>query len=155
MKKPLFHLPVGGVNRTVSDMNEILQAGSDKVSINTACVLDNSLITNGAKNFGSQCIVVAVDSRKINDTDKVFIYGGRKETDLNTIEWCKLAEELGAGEILLTSWDKDGTKSGFDVELLKKVTSSVNIPFFAWFCIFTLLFLLRFRNQWAYYHLQQ
>ena len=130
-EKTFIPFTVGGGIRTVSDMNDILQAGSDKISINTACVLDNSLITEGAKNFGSQCIVVAVDSKKINGIDKVFIYGGRKETDLKTIEWCKRAEELGAGEILLTSWDKDGTKSGFDIELLKKVTSTVNIPVIA------------------------
>jgi imidazole glycerol-phosphate synthase subunit HisF len=122
---------VGGGIRTIEDMNEILQAGSDKVSINTACVLDNTLITKGAENFGTQCIVVAVDSRKVNGVDKVFIYGGRKETELKTVDWCKRAEELGAGEILLTSWDKDGTKSGFDDELLREVTSTVNIPVIA------------------------
>jgi cyclase len=122
---------VGGGIGSVKDMNEILQAGSDKVSINTQAVLNNSLITEGAKNFGSQCIVVAVDSRNINGTDKVFIYGGREETELDTISWCKKAEELGAGEILLTSWDRDGTKEGFDDILLKKITSSINIPVIA------------------------
>ena len=122
---------VGGGIGSVNDMNEILQAGSDKVSINTQAVLNNSLITEGAKNFGSQCIVVAVDSRNINGIDKVFIYGGRKETELETVTWCKKAEELGAGEILLTSWDRDGTKEGFDDVLLKKITSSINIPVIA------------------------
>ena len=122
---------VGGGIRTIDDMEEILKAGADKVSINTAAVLDHSLISNGAKNFGSQCIVVAIDSRKINGIDKVFIYGGRKETELETITWCKKVEECGAGEILLTSWDRDGTKAGFDNELLKRVTSSVNIPVIA------------------------
>jgi len=122
---------VGGGIRTINDMNEILQAGSDKVSINTACVLEPYLIKSGAENFGSQCIVVAVDSKKVNGVDKVFIYGGRKETELTTVDWCKRAEELGAGEILLTSWDKDGTKEGFDDELLEKVTKTVNIPVIA------------------------
>lgn len=122
---------VGGGIGSVSDMNEILQAGSDKVSINTQAVLNNSLITEGAENFGSQCIVVAVDSRNVNGIDKVFIYGGRKETELDTVNWCKKAEELGAGEILLTSWDRDGTKEGFDDRLLKKITSRVNIPVIA------------------------
>ncbi len=122
---------VGGGIRSVDDMNEILQAGSDKVSINTQAVLEPSLITKGAKNFGSQCIVVAVDSKNVNGVDKVFIYGGRKETELETVNWCKKAEELGAGEILLTSWDRDGTKEGFDDQLLKKVTSCVNIPVIA------------------------
>lgn len=122
---------VGGGIKTTSDMEEILKAGSDKVSINTTAVLDNSLISKGAKNFGSQCIVVAVDSRNINGIDKVFIYGGRKETELKTVEWCKTAQDLGAGEILLTSWDRDGTKEGFDNVLLKKVTSMVNIPVIA------------------------
>ncbi len=122
---------VGGGIRSIDDINEILQAGSDKVSINTQAVIESSLITEGAKNFGSQCIVVAIDSRNINGIDKVFIYGGRKETDLETVNWCKKVEDLGAGEILLTSWDRDGTKLGFDNKLLKKITSSVNIPVIA------------------------
>lgn len=122
---------VGGGIRTISDIEEILKAGSDKVSINTSAVLNPTLIKESAYNFGSQCIVVAVDSRNVNGIDKVFIYGGREETELNTIDWCKKVEELGAGEILLTSWDRDGTKSGFDVELLNKVTSNVKIPVIA------------------------
>lgn len=122
---------VGGGIRTVFDMEKILKAGSDKVSINTSAVENSSLITEGAKNFGSQCIVVAVDSKKVNGIDKVFTHGGRKETNLEVVEWCKKVEELGAGEILLTSWDRDGTKSGFDDNLLKKVTSKVKIPVIA------------------------
>lgn len=122
---------VGGGIRTTLDMEDILKAGSDKVSINTAAVLEPGLITEGSKNFGSQCIVVAVDSRKINGIDKVFTYGGREETELKTIEWCKKAEDLGAGEILLTSWDRDGTKIGFDDELLFNVTKRVKIPVIA------------------------
>lgn len=122
---------VGGGIRTTKDMEEILQAGSDKVSVNTAAVLKPDLITEGANFFGSQCIVCAVDSRKVGGSDKVFIYGGREETDLKTVDWCKKAEDLGAGEILLTSWDRDGTKIGFDDELLFKVTSKVKIPVIA------------------------
>ena len=122
---------VGGGIRTTADMERILQAGSDKVSINTAAVLNPDLIRDGAKNFGSQCIVVAVDSRKVNGVDKVFTHGGRKETEWTVIDWCRRAEELGAGEILLTSWDKDGTKSGFDCQQLAEITAAVNIPVIA------------------------
>lgn len=122
---------VGGGIRTTFDMEEILKAGSDKVSINTAAVLNPELIKEGAFNFGSQCIVVAVDSRNVNGVDKVFIYGGREETELKTVDWCKKAEDLGAGEILLTSWDRDGTKIGFDDELLYNVTKAVKIPVIA------------------------
>ncbi|MCG8571907.1 MAG: imidazole glycerol phosphate synthase subunit HisF [Spirochaetes bacterium] len=122
---------VGGGIRTVNDMEQILQAGSDKVSINTAAVKNPQLIAEGAKNFGTQCIVVAVDAKQVAGKDKVFIYGGRNETDLEVIDWCKQCEDLGAGEILLTSWDRDGTKSGFDCELLKKVSDHVKIPVIA------------------------
>jgi imidazole glycerol-phosphate synthase subunit HisF len=122
---------VGGGIRTVNDMEQILKAGSDKVSINTSAVTTPELILEGAKFFGTQCIVVAVDSRKVNGVDKVFTHGGRKETDWKVTDWCKKVEELGAGEILLTSWDKDGTKSGFDDELLSCVSSLVNIPVIA------------------------
>lgn len=122
---------VGGGIRTPSDMERILQAGSDKVSVNTAAVLDPSLISDGARHFGSQCIVVAVDSRKVNGVDKVFTHGGRNETEWTVLDWCRRVEELGAGEILLTSWDRDGTKSGFDCVQLDQITSSVSIPVIA------------------------
>lgn len=122
---------VGGGIRSVLDMENILKAGSDKVSINTAAVKNKSLITEGAKNFGTQCIVVAVDSRNVNGVDHVFIYGGREDTGIPVVDWCRECEELGAGEILLTSWDKDGTKSGFDDKLLSQVTSRINIPVIA------------------------
>lgn len=122
---------VGGGIRSVNDIEAILQAGSDKVSMNTACVLNPELINEGARNFGTQCIVVAVDAKRVNGVDKVFIYGGRKETEYSVEDWCRICEEKGAGEILLTSWDKDGTKSGFDDELLAKVTTAVKIPVIA------------------------
>ncbi len=122
---------VGGGIRTINDIEKILQAGSDKVSINTQAVLNKSLITEGANNFGSQCIVVAIDSKKVNGVDHVFIYGGREDTGITVLDWVKECENCGAGEILLTSWDKDGTKSGFDDELLAKVTKNVKIPVIA------------------------
>ncbi|HOV14668.1 MAG TPA: imidazole glycerol phosphate synthase subunit HisF [Spirochaetota bacterium] len=122
---------VGGGIRSVADMEMILKAGSDKVSINTSAVTNPELISEGAKHFGTQCIVVAVDSRKVNGIDKVFTHGGRKETEWKVVDWCKKAESLGAGEILLTSWDKDGTKSGFDNQLLREVSNTLNIPVIA------------------------
>lgn len=122
---------VGGGIKTVTDMEKILQAGSDKVSINTQAVLTPNLITEGAKSFGSQCIVVAVDSRRVDGEDMVFIYGGRTNSGKKVTDWCKECEELGAGEILLTSWDRDGTKNGFDHIGLKKVTSQIKIPVIA------------------------
>jgi cyclase len=122
---------VGGGIRTVSDMEQILQAGSDKVSVNTAAVLNPELISEGASHFGSQCIVLAVDAKSVNGNDNVYIYGGREDTGINVIEWCKRGQDLGAGEILLTSWDRDGTREGFDNELLKKVSDELSIPVIA------------------------
>ncbi len=122
---------VGGGIRSVNDIEETLKAGSDKISINTSAILNPQLISEGAKHFGSQCIVVAVDSRNVGGVDKVFIYGGKTETEWSVVDWCKKVEDLGAGEILLTSWDRDGTKSGFDVPLLKSVSSNISIPLIA------------------------
>jgi cyclase len=122
---------VGGGIKSVADIEKILQAGSDKVSINTQAVLHPELITEGAKNFGSQCIVVAVDSKNVDGEDMVFIYGGRTNTGKRVVDWCKECEQLGAGVILLTSWDKDGTKSGFDNAALKRVTDQIKIPVIA------------------------
>ena len=122
---------VGGGIKNVSDIEKILQAGSDKVSVNTQAVLNPQLITEGAKNFGSQCIVVAVDSKNVDGEDMVFIYGGRTNTGKRVVDWCRECEELGAGEILLTSWDRDGTKNGFDNVALKRVASQIKIPVIA------------------------
>jgi len=122
---------VGGGIRTVGDMQTILKAGADKISINTAAVKNSFLIREGARNYGSQCIVVAVDVKREAGTFKVYVRGGRDRTDIDALEWCARAEELGAGELLVTSMDRDGTKDGYDLELLQKITSLVNIPVIA------------------------
>jgi cyclase len=123
---------IGGGIRTTDDMREMLRSGADKVSINTAPVKNPRLINDGAEKFGVQCIVVAIDAKRTgNGKWKVFIHGGRTETELDVIEWAQECEQRGAGEILLTSMDRDGTKDGYDLELLKKVTGSVRIPVIA------------------------
>jgi cyclase len=122
---------VGGGIRTVRDMQTILKAGADKISINTAAVKNQFLIREGAENYGSQCIVVAVDVKREAGAFKVYVRGGRDRTDIDALEWCARAEELGAGELLVTSMDRDGTKDGYDLELLNKITSLVNIPVIA------------------------
>lgn len=122
---------VGGGVRSVDDIREMLLAGADKVSINTACVKNPLIISEGAEKFGSQCIVVAIDTKKVGNVYKVFVKGGREETNLETVEWAIQVEKLGAGEILLTSIDTDGTKNGYDIEILKEVSSAVKIPVIA------------------------
>jgi len=122
---------VGGGIRTVDDMQKILKAGADKVSINTAAVKRPKLIREGSLEYGTQCIVVAVDVKREPEGFRVYVRGGRDKTDIDAIEWCRRAEELGAGELLVTSMDKDGTKDGYDIELLKRITSLVNIPVIA------------------------
>jgi cyclase len=126
-------LTVGGGVRAVADMRELLSAGADKVSINTAAIVDPDLINAGAERFGRQCIVVAVDARRRADGSGwgVFTHGGRKETALDAVEWIAEAARRGAGEILLTSMDRDGTKDGYDLELLEAVAAAVNIPVIA------------------------
>ncbi len=125
-------LTVGGGIRTVDDFREILLAGADKVAVNSAAVLNPKLISDAAERFGSQCVVLAIDAKRCDDGHfTVFINGGRKDMGIDALEWAKKAEELGAGEILLTSMDADGTKSGFDIEITKKVSDSVNIPVIA------------------------
>src|SRR5215510_4938702 len=122
---------VGGGLRSVEDIQAILRAGADKVSLNTSAVENPSLIQEAAERFGSQCIVVAIDARRENGGAKVFTHGGRVRTDLDVVEWAKKVAELGAGEILLTSMDADGTKAGYDLELTEKVSNSVHIPVIA------------------------
>ena len=125
-------LTVGGGVRSIQDIRNLLLAGADKVSINTAAIKNPDLIKESANKFGSQCIVVAIDAKKTKDnTWEVFTHGGREPTQLNALEFAKLAQENGAGEILLTSMDKDGTKEGYDIELTKKISSSLNIPVIA------------------------
>ncbi|MGM0580453.1 MAG: imidazole glycerol phosphate synthase subunit HisF [Bacteroidota bacterium] len=122
---------VGGGISTVEDVSVLLAAGADKVSINSAAVRNPKTIKEMADEFGSQCIVVAVDSRKVGDKNIVHTHGGSKPTELETEAWIQKAVELGAGEILLTSMDHDGTKSGFADELLSKISSLVNVPVIA------------------------
>ncbi len=123
---------IGGGIRTTADMREMLRNGADKVSINTAAVKQPQLINDGAEKFGVQCIVVAIDAKKVWENRwKVFVHGGRTETELDVIEWAQECEQRGAGEIMLTSMDRDGTKDGYDVELLKRVTEAVRIPVIA------------------------
>ena len=128
-------LSVGGGIRTIEDIRDLLKSGADKVSLNTAAVEKPSLIKRAAKEFGSQCIIVAVDvKRSMVNTDKrweVFVYGGRKSTGIDVFKWVKEVEQLGAGEILLTSMDADGTKEGYDLELTCMVSEMVNIPVIA------------------------
>jgi len=128
------HIPftVGGGIRSVEDVRLILENGADKISINTAAVKNPQIITDSAKRFGSQCILVAIDAKKNNTGSwNVYLHGGRTKTDLDAIEWAIEAERLGAGEILLTSMDRDGTKKGYDLELTNKVAEAVNIPVIA------------------------
>ena len=112
-------------------MKNFLSVGADKVSVNSSAIKEPKIITEGAMKFGNQCIVVAIDAKKIKNSWKVFINGGRVETGIDAIQWAKKVEKLGAGEILLTSMDRDGTKKGFDLELTKKISSSVGIPVIA------------------------
>jgi len=124
---------VGGGISSVDDMKRLLRAGADKTGINTAAVLNPQLITDGARKFGSQCIVVAIDARFNTDwgTWEVYTHGGRKPTGKRAIEWAQEAERLGAGELLLTSMDADGTKDGFDLPLTRAVSEAVGIPVIA------------------------
>ena len=125
-------LTVGGGVRSIQDIRNLLLAGADKVSINTAAIKNPNLIKESANKFGSQCIVVAIDAKKAKEnTWEVYTHGGREPTQLNALEFAKLAQENGAGEILLTSMDRDGTKEGYDIELTKKISSSLNIPVIA------------------------
>ncbi|MBO7739717.1 MAG: imidazole glycerol phosphate synthase subunit HisF [Oscillospiraceae bacterium] len=125
-------LAVGGGIRSVDDFTELLRAGADKISVNSAAVRDPELISRAAEKFGSQCVVVAIDGKRREDGGfEVVINGGRVWTGLDVVEWAKKAESLGAGEILLTSMDADGTKAGFDIEMTKAVCDAVNIPVIA------------------------
>ena len=130
-EKCFMPLTVGGGVRTVEDVRTLLIAGADKVSINTAAIKNPQLINDAANNFGSQCMVVAIDAKRVNKSYKIFTHGGRKETGISAIEWAKNAEASGAGEILLTSMDRDGTKMGFDLELTRSVSDAVSIPLIA------------------------
>ncbi len=122
---------VGGGIATVEHIHDLLRAGADKVSINSAAVKNPELVSEASLAYGSQCIVLAVDAKRVGDQWKVFIGGGRVETDLDALEWIEKGESLGAGEILLTSMDCDGTQAGYDLELLRAVSERVRIPVIA------------------------
>lgn len=123
---------VGGGIKNIGDIQLLLKTGADKVSINTAAVENPHLIKKGAQAFGSQCIVVAIDAKRIIEGRwEVYTYGGRKPNNMDAVEWAKKCEKLGAGEILLTSMDRDGTKDGYDLELTRKISEAVNIPVIA------------------------
>lgn len=127
-------LTVGGGIRTLENMRAMLNAGADKISINSAALKNPALITEGATAFGSQCIVVAIDAKRVSDNPlkwEVFVHGGRKSTGIDALEWAKEAEKRGAGELLVTSMDRDGTKDGYDVDLLSLLNQLVNIPVIA------------------------
>lgn len=122
---------VGGGISSVEDVRKLLEAGADKISINSSAVKNPQIISDLAKQFGSQCVVVAIDTKFVNGDDWVFVRGGREITTLKTLDWAKEAEKLGAGEILLTSMDGDGTKNGFDIRITKLVSDHINIPVIA------------------------
>ncbi len=124
-------LTVGGGIRTIDDMRELLRAGADKISINTAAVGDPQLVARSSDRFGSQCIVVAIDAKRTEKGFEVFVHGGRTPTGLDAIEWAERVNDLGAGEILLTSMDYDGTQKGYDIELTRAISRRVSIPVIA------------------------
>lgn len=124
-------LTVGGGLRNVENIRQMLRSGADKVSLNTAAINDPSLILDSAVKFGNQCIVVAIDAKRTGDSWGVFTHGGRKSTNLDAIEWAKKAVSLGAGEILLTSMDCDGMKTGYDIELTRRISEAVEVPVIA------------------------
>lgn len=129
-------LTVGGGLESVEDIRSVLRAGADKISLNTAAVADNDLLRAGAETFGSQCIVIAIDARRRDARDpksgwEVYTHGGRRNTGIDAVEWAGRAERLGAGEVLLTSMDRDGTRDGYDIELTRSVSSAVRIPVIA------------------------
>jgi imidazole glycerol-phosphate synthase subunit HisF len=124
-------LTVGGGVRSVDDARKLLRAGADKVSLNTSAVARPELITDVAGEFGAQCVVVAIDARRAPGGFEVFTHGGRKPTGLDAVSWAAEAERLGAGEILLTSMDRDGTKEGFDLELTRQVVDGCGVPVIA------------------------
>ncbi len=130
-KEVFIPLTVGGGIRKLEDIYKLLNVGCDKVSINSAAIKNPDFINEGAKRFGSQCIVVAIDAKRTGNSWNIYLNGGRKDTGINAIEWAKEVYDRGAGEILLTSMDADGTKAGFDNELNLAISSAINIPVIA------------------------
>ena len=131
-EKCFVPLTVGGGIKSIQNIRDLLLAGADKVSINSAAVNDISFVKDASKKFGTQCMVVAVDAKKVSENKwEIFTHGGRNKTGIDAVDFALRAEENGAGEILLTSMDKDGTKTGYDIELLKHVTNKISIPVIA------------------------
>ncbi len=130
-KKCFVPLTVGGGVRDVDDINKLLNCGADKVSINTAAVQNTKVILQSAKKFGSQCIVVAIDAKFDGKKWEVFTHGGRNKTGIDVIDFARKMEDSGAGELLVTSMDRDGTQVGYDIELMSRISSTVNIPLIA------------------------
>ena len=130
-KKCFVPLTVGGGVRSLEDINKLLNCGADKVSINTAAVKNPEVVKDSSKKFGSQCIVVAIDAKRKDDGWEIFTHGGRNPTGINALKFASKMEKCGAGELLVTSMDKDGTQSGYDIELMQKISSMVNIPVIA------------------------
>ena len=130
-RKVFMPLTVGGGISDVEDFRKLLNAGADKISVNSAAIRNPELISRAADRFGSQCVVVAIDAKKTDDGFHVYINGGRIDTGLDALSWAKEVERLGAGEILLTSMDADGTKAGFDLPLTDMISKNVNIPVIA------------------------
>tara|TARA_B100000965_G_C19597822_1_gene761042 strand:- start:228 stop:983 length:756 start_codon:yes stop_codon:yes gene_type:complete len=130
-EKVFIPLTVGGGIQSVENIKSLLKAGADKASINTAGILNKQLFKDSSDEFGSQCIVAAVDAKKHNNNWKVYSHGGTKDTGIDVVEWVEELQSLGVGEILLTSMDRDGTKKGFDLKLLKNITKKLNIPVIA------------------------
>ncbi len=130
-KKINIPFTVGGGINTIADIAALLDSGADKVSINTSAVVNPQILADAANNFGSQCVVLAIDAKLMGAVWKVFLNGGRVETELEAVAWAKKGAELGAGEILLTSMNADGTKNGFEIELTRAVSEAVNVPVIA------------------------
>ena len=130
-EKCFVPLTVGGGVRSIEDINKLLNCGADKVSINTAAVQNSDVIIESSKKFGSQCIVVAIDAKKNNKKWEVFTHGGRNKTGIDAIDFAKKMEDCGAGELLVTSMDRDGTQVGYDIDLMSKISTTVNIPIIA------------------------
>ena len=130
-EKCFVPLTVGGGIKSVEDINKLLKCGADKVSINTAAVQNPKIVMESSLKFGSQCIVVAIDAKRKEDSWKIFTHGGRNETGIDAIKFAKQMEKYGAGELLVTSMDRDGTQKGYDIDLMKKISEMVNIPVIA------------------------
>ena len=130
-EKCFVPLTVGGGVRSIEDINKLLKCGADKVSINTAAVQNTKIVMESSSKFGSQCIVVAIDAKRKGNSWEIFTHGSRKETGINAIKFAKQMEECGAGELLVTSMDRDGTQKGYDIDLIKEISEMVGIPVIA------------------------